>query len=321
MNLVQFIRNKETFGNIPVDDSFNIAFGVDANFVPPMGIMITSILLNNPECNLHVHVCLNSILAEDLEKLKTLTEQYKNLQIDLYYVNAEVFKEFYVGKGYSVATYYRIIIADLLYPAISKLLYIDADTLCVGDILELNKLEFDDKIIMAVLDKGDWILQLKKEIGIPEGQNYFNAGVLYINLAKWNDFKLSDKMIDLLHERDLPFQDQDAINLLAGEQIKPIPVRFNQFLIMRKENEELPPDTLFIHFAGQIKPWHPWCDNPQRAIYDEYRNKSLWKEFEYHPRDYQENRLMGKVARQQGDFLKALNWYYLYIRDTFRQRF
>ena len=61
------------------------------------------------------------------------------------------------------------------------------------------------------------------------------------------------------------------------------------------------------------------CENPQRAIYDEYRNKSLWKDFNYQPRDYQENRLMGKAARHNGDYSAALKWYYRYVRDKFKR--
>ena len=236
MDFNQFVYKKETFGKVSNVDEFNIAFGVDANFIPPMGIMITSILLNNPESNLHVHVFLNSILPEDIGKLKILASQYNNIQIDMYHVDADIFKNFYVGKGYTVATYHRILIAKRLYPAVSKLLYIDADTLCVGKIFELRKLSFDDEMIMAVPDRGEWLPQHKKELGISAEQIYFNAGVLYIDLAKWNEFELSEKMIQLLSERNLSFQDQDALNLLAGNQIKPISVRFNQFLLMKKRS-------------------------------------------------------------------------------------
>ncbi|MBR1728907.1 MAG: hypothetical protein IJ728_05225 [Selenomonadaceae bacterium] len=327
MDLAQSIYKTETLGKISnskflIPNSefrIDIAFGVDANYIPPMGIMLTSILMNNPNENFHVHVFLNSILPEDVDKLKTLVNQYSNLQIDMYYVDVSVFKNFHIEKGYTVATYHRIIIAKVLYTKISKLLYIDADTLCVGKISEFQKLSFDDKMIMAVLDRGEWLPQHMKEMNISEQQGYYNAGVLYIDLERWNDFGLSEKMMEILNERKLSFQDQDAINILAGDQIKSLPVKFNQFLLMKHSNEELPNDTIIIHFAGQLKPWQPWCENPQRAIYDEYRNKSLWKDFNYQPRDYQENRLMGKAARHNGDYSAALKWYYRYVRDKFKR--
>ena len=322
LDLRQFIYRKESLGNISqAEDNkevFHIAFGVDAYFVPQMGVMITSILINNPDCNLHVHAFLNSILPEDIDKLKTLSEQYRNIQIDIYYIDVSVFKNFQVGKSYTVATYNRIIIAQVLYPSISKLLYIDADTLCVGKILELKNLSFDDKIILAVLDSGDWLPAHKQEIGISERQDYFNAGVLYIDLQKWNEFGMSEKMIELLNERKLSFQDQDAINLIAIGQIKAIPKSFNQFFLMNEDNENIPPDTLFLHFAGSLKPWQPWCDNPQKNVYYEYLNKTLWKDFVYKPRSYHEKRMMSKAAMKKKQFLTALKWYYLYLKEKFK---
>lgn len=322
LNLKQFIYRKETLGNIPESEEnkevFNIAFGVDAYFVPQMGIMITSILLNNPDCKLHVHAFLNSIQDEDIGKLKTLSDQYRNIQIDIYYIDVSVFDNFHVGKSYTVATYNRIIVAQVLYPAISKLLYIDADTLCIGKISALKNLSFDDKMILAVLDRGEWLPAHKQEIGMPESQDYFNAGVLYIDLQKWNEFKMSEKMIEMLNERKLSFQDQDALNLIAVGQIKAIPVGFNRFFLMNEENEDISPDTLFLHFAGSLKPWQPWCDDPQKAVYYEYLNKSLWKDFVYNPRNYHEKRMMGKAALSQKQFLTALKWYSLYVGEKLK---
>ncbi len=322
LDLKRFISSKETLGSILLSESdkdvFNIAFGVDAYFVPQMGIMLTSILLNNPDCKLHVHVFLNSISPEDFGKLKTLTNQYRNIQIDMYYIDVSVFKNFHVGKSYTVATYNRIIVAQVLYPSISKLLYIDADTLCVGKISELKKLTFNGKMILAVLDSGDWLSAHKKEINIPDTQDYFNAGVLYIDLQKWNEFEMSEKMIKLLNERKLSFQDQDAINLLAGEQIQAIPVKFNQFFLMNEENDAIPSDTLFLHFAGSLKPWQPWCENPKKAVYYEYLNKSLWKDFVYKPRNYHEKRMMGRAAWRQKQIRSALKWYYLYMKEKLK---
>ena len=324
MDLAQAIYKTETLGKISNFTSpithytlpINIAFGVDANYIPPMGIMITSIMKNNPADNFHIHIFLDSIYAEDVDKLKSLANSNENLQIDLYYLDINYFENLQVSKFYPAAIYYRIVAAQVLSEKISKLLYLDADTLCVGKLNELQKISFDDKILMAVPDKAEWLSQLKSDLDIPQDRHYFNSGVLYIDLEKWSQLKISDHLMEILNERELSFPDQDAINILAGDQIKSLPVKFNQFLLMKHSNEELPNDTIIIHFAGQLKPWQPWCENPQRAIYDEYRN---WKDFNYQPRNYQENRLMGKAARHNGDYSAALKWYYRYVRDKFKR--
>ncbi|MBQ9479769.1 MAG: glycosyltransferase family 8 protein [Selenomonadaceae bacterium] len=314
MNLTDFVSKAETLGHIDRAD-FHFAFGVDKNFVPPMGIMLTSLVANNPGLNFHIHAFLNSIFDEDLEKLRAFVAGTPNIRLDMYRVDPNAFAHFHVDRGYTIAVYNRILIAQILYPTIERLVYIDADTLCVGDVSELSALDFDGNVLMAVLDSGDWLIEHKPNIGLTADECYYNSGFMYIDLRRWNELDLSSKMMTMLHERDLPMQDQDAINLLARHLTKPLPRRFNQFLLLKEEPTELPPDTIFIHFAGRVKPWQPWCDHPQRAIYDEYRARSLWREYEYRPRDYQENRLMGMAMRRQGRWAAAMKYYFRYVKQ------
>ena len=319
MKLTDFVGVCETLGHVDRAD-FDFAFGVDANFIPPMGIMLTSLVANNPDYKFRIHVFLNSIFDEDFDKLKKFVAANRNIQLDIYRVDDAAFADFHVDKGYTVAVYNRILIAQILYPAVERLIYIDADTLCVGDVSELSTLDFDGNILMAVLDSGQWLLEHKPNIGLRADEPYYNSGVLYIDLRRWNEFGLSEKMMAILHERHLPMQDQDALNLLARDSIKELPVRFNQFVLLKEAPSPVPDDTIFIHFAGQLKPWQPWCEHPQRAIYDEYRARSLWKEFEYRPRDYQEQRLMGRAMRRHGDYVSAMKFYSRYVVDKFKSK-
>ena len=318
-----YIRQLETLGHVNASEAFHIAFGVDENFVPPLGIMLTSLLINNPDCAFHVHVFCNSIRDEDLIKLRKFVNQNADIRLDLYLIDASVFNGFHLDKldrGYTAATYNRILIAQVLYPAVERLLYLDADTICVGRLKELETFSFDGNILAAVPDRGDWLLEHKPDIGFAPDEVYFNSGVLYIDLKKWNEFGMSDKMSTLLREGVFAMQDQDAINLIARNLIKPLPVRFNQFLLLKEAPRPIPDDTIIIHFAGQLKPWQPWCKHPQREIYDAYRNQSLWKDFVYHPRHYQENRLMGRAMRQRGDWSSALKFYCRYVFCKFFKR-
>ena len=312
MSLIDFVIKSETLGHIERAD-FNFAFGVDKNFVPPMGIMLTSLAENNPKYNFRIHAFINSIFDEDIKKLRAFIADTPNIELDLYRVDDAAFDHLFVDRGYTAAVYDRILMAQILYPEVEKIVYIDADTLCVGDVSEIATLDFEGNVLMAVPDSGDWLVEHKPNIGLAQNDCYYNSGFLYVDLRRWNEFGLSEKMMALLHERRLPMQDQDAINLLARHITKPLPKRFNQFVLLKEEPSEVPTDTIFIHFAGRVKPWQPWCDHPQRAIYDEYRNRSLWREYEYRPRDYQENRLMGMVMRRRGQWLAAAKYYFRYV--------
>ena len=320
MHLAQYVKKKGTLGslkNLPADP-FQVAFGIDGNFFPPMGIMLTSMAMNNPDLAVRAHVFFNDALPEDLDKLRKFAEMHPRFVVDLYQVDVSAFRNFKVSKTYTVATYHRILIAEVLFPEVQKVLYMDADTLCVGDISEILDIPFDGSPCMSVPDRGTWLDGHKKELGIPVSDPYFNAGVMYIDLAKWNELGMSARMVELLDGKKLSFQDQDALNLLARNDIKALPVRYNQFFLMKEKGNEIPPGTVILHFAGELKPWQPWCDNPDRGVYDRYREKSLWKSFEYRPRNYQEQRLMGKVARRQGHLRRAAKFYARYVVEKWR---
>ena len=90
MDLTKFVGERETLGHIDRAD-FDFAFGVDANFIPPMGIMLTSLVENNPDYKFRIHIFLNSIFNEDFDKLKKFVAAARNIQLDIYRVDAAAF--------------------------------------------------------------------------------------------------------------------------------------------------------------------------------------------------------------------------------------
>ena len=114
MRLTDFVTKVETLGHIDRAD-FHFAFGVDQNFVPPMGIMLTSLVEHNPKLNFCIHAFINSIFDEDMNKLRAFVASVPNIQLDIYRVDSTAFAHFHVDRGYTVAVYNRILIAQILY--------------------------------------------------------------------------------------------------------------------------------------------------------------------------------------------------------------
>ena len=69
IDLDNAILTKETFGeeNKKVNP-IHIAFGVDANFIRPMGVCMTSLVDNNKNHGLIFHIFANSIQPIDVER-------------------------------------------------------------------------------------------------------------------------------------------------------------------------------------------------------------------------------------------------------------
>ncbi len=315
LNLKQFIYKQEVIGNFSLQNKevIHVAFGIDKNYAAPFGIMLTSIIKNNSDVNIMCHLFVSSIDDNDLMRLHNLVTNNMSLKIDIRYVNETVFQGFHTEGNYTLAVYFRILVADVLYNEIDKIIYIDADTLCIGSLRLLWNMSFNNNIFMAVLDKGDWLPEHKKKLGITK-KEYFNTGLLYIDLKKWYQSKLSEKMISLLSQRSFPLVDQDALNVLVNDGVKLLPDRFNYFCLLENHELSVPEDTVIIHFAGRLKPWQPWCSSPQRYIYMEYYRNSYWKDFLYKPLNYQENRLMARWLRKQGLWRQAFQWYWRYFR-------
>ena len=335
MDINSFITKKEHYGCIfeSSERPFVVAFGVNKKFFPPLGILLTSMVLNNPS-PLSIHIGCSEIDASDLERLRSFTEMHENISITLYYVDTEALLN-YVGRKNPAAAYYRIIMANVLYPAVDKLLYMDVDTLFIGKCSQFAALDLEGNAFMAVEDtlSGASLKDHKKELGLSEKDRYFNSGVMYIDLKKWHEASLSEKVLDLLHQRavglrNFAFMDQGAMNIAGAGLWKPLPVQFNMMIPILRERfyGKLPDDTVIIHYAGAYKPWKGTTGSEKQELLNQcieislfhyYRAKSLWRDFEGYDKSYRTVRLISRWMWQKGNSFLALKWYVKYLLAKF----
>ena len=312
------IERQKIFGRETQDKrAINIAFGVDAPFVPMMGICISSVLKNNPAQIFSFHVFLDEINERDENKIAELCAQSPATQIILYFLPSDLYKEFYLEGSYSRAVFYRITAAEFLSETLDKLIYMDADMLCLKPLDELFRLSLENFLLAAVADKGEWIPLHRKELALHENYCYFNTGLLCLNLDFWRREKIYEQVIQILSHGKYPFVDQDAMNIAVdrnGYAVQYISDRYNHFF--RVDGKEIPltEEVVIEHFAGQIKPWHAWCESPAKKVYESYQKNSPWHDFIYLPRNYQEHRLMGRACRRDGNWLEAFKWYWNYLK-------
>ncbi len=275
------------------NEVFHIAYGVDKNFLFGCVISITSILLNNTKQEFHFHI-FSDYLDDDFKKrIELLAKQYRS-KISVYIVNCQELKSLPSTKNWSYATYFRFIIADILYPAIDRLLYIDADIICKGSLGELIKLDINKFLVAAVKEKdSSWWQKCAKRLEIDNlSQGYFNAGFLYINLENWQKEDVSSKAMKLLEQEHvkskLDYLDQDLLNMIMVNNVFFLDKRYNcQYSInyeLKVPNgtyykNPIEDSTIFIHYIGPTKPWHEWAGNyPCSKYFIEAKNNSPWKD-------------------------------------------
>ncbi|WP_319421892.1 glycosyltransferase family 8 protein [Pleurocapsa sp. FMAR1] len=216
--------------------------------------------LNLEKCEVEF-VSISNSLLRDIE------EAHKSTQLDEKKIKAS-----YV----SIASFYRLIIPELLSSKFEKAIYLDCDLVVKGNLGELWQTNIGNNYLLAAQDT--WIPYVSsstgklnyQELGIESNAKYFNAGVLVINLKKWREDRLSDKAIKYFAQniKHLGWYDQDVLNALFIGKWQELDPRWNMspisvygYLSWQESpfSEEiynsLIRDPYIIHYVSAAKPW------------------------------------------------------------------
>lgn len=198
---------------------------------------------------------LNSLVSLDYKIIESF--QYE-----------ELVGQFGVPKNSHITktAYLRYFLDVFVDKRTKKVLYLDIDVLVKRDIGELFELEFDE-VIAASLASPD-SMAMGEHLPNFSGE-YFNSGVLVIDMNKWRDKQISRELARVTQGEIFPFLDQDALNLVFQNNWKKINRRYNWFHDVTKRQIDLIdwPEPSIIHFVG-LKPWYI-CDETEYVI--EYR--------------------------------------------------
>ena len=144
----------------------------------------------------------------------------------------------------------------VLYKDIKKAIYLDADVILFDDI---NKLFCQDLKGFTLGAVKKTLREKTREIwyeslDLKNNHQYFNAGVLLINLEKWRNQKIQEKISDIIKTSydKLRLADQDILNKCFNDNYAILPLEFN---IMTNENQKTE-NIIIRHFNSEQKPWH-----------------------------------------------------------------
>src|SRR5574344_23777 len=182
-----------------------VFYACDDNFVKVTIVSITSLKANaSRKYHYDIHVLYTEMSPDMRARTLALADDDFSITFDdvsrfLKAVNYRL----HVRDYYSKTTYYRLFIPDL-YPEFKKAVYIDSDTIVLGDISELYNYELGDNYVgacneQAMVQENVYGEYVEKCIGI-DRNHFFNAGVLLINCEQFRDKRILDRFIRLLHE-------------------------------------------------------------------------------------------------------------------------
>lgn len=255
-----------------------VAFAINRRYVRPLGVTLTSLLLNTPG---PIEAFILSADLETLpEPLLTLQARFPRLKLQLVPVDFRRLDSLLMNpelEHISRETFFRYLLPDLL-PAHRRVLYLDADTLVCGSLRTLWELPLEGFYAAGVPDDFNIRQGHPNALGLDQpGEHYVNAGVLLLNLEALRRDRVADRLFRLSSERVLRFMDQDAINLVFRGRIRPLPERYNVTSdSLRRKKHRFRGHPTILHFTSRWKPWR--CSFPFGAWrYQAYQR--LWERF------------------------------------------
>ena len=255
-----------------------IFFAIDDGYIPFLAVAIKSLIENaSKEYEYIIKVLHTNVKENNVRKIKKFETENVNIEfVNLSYYIKKVQDKLYTRDYYTNTTYFRMFLPEL-YPQYDKVLYLDSDIVVLGDISQLYNTEIGTNLVAAAPDD---IIQYnkvfqeyaEKVVGVVKYQNYFNAGILLMNLDQLRKFNFQDKFLYLLGTVKFSVaQDQDYLNRLCKGRVTLINSQWDVMpVVNRKINKE---DIKIIHYNIAYKPWR-FEDVQYKEYFWEYARKT-----------------------------------------------
>lgn len=237
-----------------------IFYACDDAFVKFTIVSLTSLLENaSKDFFYDVHVLITNVSDEMREKTKAL--ECDNVKISFNDTSAylDLMKsKLPLRDYYSKTTYYRFFIAEM-FPAYDKAIYIDSDTIVLGDVSELYSHDLGDNLVgacheQAMVQVDGYGTYVEKVVGV-DRNSFFNAGIMLINCEQFRKCKVLERFIDLLQIYNFVVtQDEDYLNVICKDRVLWLDQRWNTEMF-----GEIPypvEEFKIIHYIMVSKPWH-----------------------------------------------------------------
>ncbi len=264
----------------------NFLFAFDENYNKQGCVSIFS-LLENVDTQINIYVITDQTNSNFNFPNKILN--HKNLN-NLFIKNIQTEEQFYnVNLAHvSQATFYRLYLSNLFAEEDFNIIYLDADIVCINNPIDelikmFNDMDLDSKFIGFAdeLKRSEYSEPFYR-LGM-KNDNYFNAGVMLLNLKKWKEKNYTHESLKLVEKlkNKAKFWDQDILNSLIDGEHFTISNNLNFRTSGVSMNRKLD-QVKFVHYSGKSKPWSVGgIFEEHGTIYHEYYQNLFNKEFHF----------------------------------------
>lgn len=276
----------------------NVMYASDDNYAWLMGISMISLFENNKESEeINVFLFGDKIQEENEKKLFEIARQY-NRNFQIIDVNELQLPSKLYNQRYPKSAYSRLFAYNLLPKDISKIIYLDCDIIVVGSIQDLYDRDVTDVAFMAVQDflsNG-----YKKKIGIKNTDTYINTGVMLLNLDKFRELPITERIEKFVNKYSAAIchADQDIFNGIFQGEFSVLPPYYNVMTQMNqysyeqlirtwnpshyyseKDIEAAKAHPRIYHYTACLTDIRPWFANSKvknAHEFDKYMQMSPW---------------------------------------------
>lgn len=266
----------------------NLCMAADDAYATHLRVTLYSLLCNRDTSRTYDILVLYHMLSDSRkEQIAELAKGQQGVSIRL--IDIETIGCSLPGSAnayYSAAINYRLTLFDTMFSKYDKMLYLDSDTIVLGDVSVLFDTELGEAEIAAVRAEDFRLLaETKKAIyldncpyhvdnyrkdglGMTVPENYFNSGVLLLDLEKARRRMDMKGIEECLFEHDYMYSDQDVLNRFFDGKVKVLDCCWNYMTCIEENlrsgnpyNERLYADLkrespAIIHYVGHKKPWN-----------------------------------------------------------------
>lgn len=270
-----------------------LCYSINDFFAREAGISMLGFLENNPGYEPEEVFFIDyGILPANKQRLDEVASRYgrRVAYLDARGVTTAVKREFPHLRSWrgTMAPNAKCFVDQIFPDYVERLLFLDADTLVTGSVMELQR-----------MDMGGAAL------GVVPGNTYsksivFNSGVLLFDLPTWRREGCHEMIIHMLQEKThLELPDQDLLNQAIPQRLlKPLPPKYNYYMhffhprqerprmrmgnvYTEEEIEEAIRQPAIVHYLGgwhKARPWHEGCRSRRADDYYHYKALSPWKD-------------------------------------------
>ena len=301
-----------------------IFFATDDNYVPCLTVALHS-MIKNQNKNYHYSIkILTAGLSDDSKNLlirfndANNTVDFVDINESMEYLSSQLHTRDY----YSKSTYFRLFIPRL-FPEYNKALYLDCDIVVNGDISKFYNINIGNNLLGAIPDESVQVVEpfynyVENALGINR-ENYFNAGILIMNLDQFRKQNFEKQFVELLNKYTFKVaQDQDYLNVICKDKVHYVNLTWDKMPMPNPTfGDKLP---MLIHYNMGWKPWKAdgvlyeeifWNYAKETSVYDSMmsfkRNYSL--------EDAEKDKKCGEGLLNMCtiEANSPLNYYHLYV--------